>query len=165
MLENNTISYMASSTWHGRSSTWTHIFHRTWHDIAWSWHESKNMAWHDMTQHDTTISKQHDTQTHVKKHDTTLPSHAASQLFQWTGDREPKQDIRCSETSVGQDGPLLDCACRLLGRIWSPIGHVVDSMQPWEQKRMQGGNNTRGNNMRQLHWHVQKHTENSKKWK
>ena len=157
MLENNTISYMASSTWHGRSSTWTHIFHRTWHDIAWSWHESKNMAWHDMTQHDT--------QTHVKKHDTTLPSHAASQLFQWTGDREPKQDIRCSETSVGQDGPLLDCACRLLGRIWSPIGHVVDSMQPWEQKRMQGGNNTRGNNMRQLHWHVQKHTENSKKWK
>ena len=157
MLENNTISYMASSTWHGRSSTWTHIFHRTWHDIAWSWHESKNMAWHDMTQHDT--------QTHVKKHDTTLPSHAANQLFQWTGDREPKQDIRCSETSVGQDGPLLDCACRLLGRIWSPIGHVVDSMQPWEQKRMQGGNNTRGNNMRQLHWHVQKHTENSKKWK
>ena len=118
-----------------------------------------------MTQHDTSTSKQHDTrntcQNNMKQNNMTQhyqyvrnmqPSRAASRLFQWRGDREPNQEIQCSETSVGQDGPLLDCA-RCLGRIWSPNGHVVGSMRPWEQKRMQGGNNTRGNNVRQLHWH------------
>ena len=142
---------MASSTWHGRSSTWTHIFHRTWHDIAWSWHESKNIAWHDMTQHVTEhVSKQHNTTNKEKYYQyvrNMQPSHAAHRLVQWTGDHEPNQEIQCSETSVGRDGPLLDCA-RCLGRIWSPNGHVVGSMRPWEQKRMQGGNNTRGNNTR-----------------
>ena len=104
-----------------------------------------------MTQHVTEhVSKQHNTTNKEKYYQyvrNMQPSHAAHRLVQWTGDHEPNQEIQCSETSVGRDGPLLDCA-RCLGRIWSPNGHVVGSMRPWEQKRMQGGNNTRGNNTR-----------------